>query len=378
MIPLSQDALRIINGPAVKVGVSVHLLDGQLNFVEDITSDLIDGEIEYNALADIHRSCNLILTRRLRWGVDLVKLTMHLADSKSTVSCPVGVFTLTSPVSSVDEVPQSYDVPGYDRLFFLRREVGDDYSIAAGVTYYDALTTVFQDAGLSGVLLSSRASDHTLPVTKTWPLVPQDEYDPDQNDTPVSWLRVVNDLLRAVNFRGVFVNNDGRYVCAPYQSPVSRAPSYTFSDSSRIPILGTKRSAHRDVWGVPNRWVAIASNPPEGVVPSTANGLIQVRNNVSDGITSQDMRDGLVWPITLKYEVASSSVLSDVVDRRVESDTQTVTRFDPVVSFPFPFTEHVDVFNYSDSSLGVSSKVQVSSYRLPLSGEDMEWVWTQV
>lgn len=363
----------LLGAPAVSVDYGCEVLAPDLTVRDDLGADFAGGTVERSMGADVHGTCSLALARALVWGVDLVRPYMVLSGGRTSARWNTGVYCLTTPKRVIGSTPETYDVTGYDRLYLLNRQVAADYTVAAGTGYLAAVRQAFTDAGLTGVLVDSTAEAATLPAAKTWPLV-RVSTNPDDTNTPVTWLRVVNDLLTAINYRGVWADQDGQFRCEPYADPTSRAVEWTFDtgDLRGVPI-GLERALTEDVWATPNRWVFIASNPPEGVTPSVGNGLVYQVDNASDGPTSQQAR-GLVWPATYTYEAASAATLKGLGDRRVAADRRLTSTFDVTVG-AFPGAGHADVYLYRDPAAGGDRRVQLSKYSMPLDGSDMSMTW---
>lgn len=371
----------LLHGALDDVSAGCEVLSSDLTFAEDISDDLVGGRVARNMASTIHGTVTLSLSRRLTWGVDLVRPYMVLTGSGVTARFNLGVFALTTPLSVIGEDPQTYEVQGYDRLYLLSRQVGATYTasklLGDGITprtYRQALLDVFAAAGLTGVLIEGSAADSTLPQDRTWALVGDNQADPDQTSTPVTYLRIVNDLLRAISFRAVWVDEDGRFRCGVYQDPGVRPSEFTFdADDILEGIVGEDRTVSEDVWAIPNRWVFRWTNPPEGT--ATAD-LTYERLNQSDGPTSIDSR-GLTWTSVVDYEAASRAALVSLGDNRVASDRRKAAAF-KLTTGPFPCAGHADVFTYSDAAAGVSSKVQAESWDMPLDGSDVQWTWKAV
>jgi hypothetical protein len=374
----------LLTSPALEVAAGCELLNANLTVREDISNDLAGGRISYNLYWRIHRACDLSLSRSLTWGVDLVRPFMVLTDGLTGVSARwnVGVFALTTPDRRVGETPETYDVQGYDRLYLLDRQVGDSYEIAGGVEYLKAVRDTIAAAGLSGVLLDGSAAGVTLPRAMTWPLVS------DGGDSePVTWLRVVNDLLTAINYRAVWADQDGLFRSGPYVEPTARPVEWTFdADDVTSGIVGEDRSVLEDVWATPNRWLFVRSNLPGDPPPEPTDGAgVYTVNNV-DGtvlglstpasvLTSQNAR-GLVWPRTFDYDAASQAALVALGDRRVASDLRSATKYD-LTTGPFPGAGHADIYRYTDAAVG-SRKVQAAQWEFDLAGSDVRWLWEAV
>lgn len=367
------EVITHLQASGLQVDAGCELLTLDLTVVEDISADLEAASVGWQLDRAIHETCSLRLARELVWGVDLVRLYQTLTVGGVALRFDAGVFCLTTPVTPLGQDLPTWEVSGFNRLYLLDRQVGDDFFIAAGTTYRAALLAVFAAAGLTGILIDGSAADSTLPVDRTWPLVPRST-DPDQTDTPVTWLRIANDLLRAINFRSVWCDELGRYRCQAYAPPSERPIEYVFDAGDEFhTIVGVDRESEQDVWATPNRWVAIASNPPEGVVPDELNGLVQVRENLTDGPTSQAAR-GLVWPSVLAYEAADAATLAGLVDRRVALD-KAVTQRLRLSTGPFPCGGHADIYSLTDAELGGTVRVQAVERELDLFGSDPTHIW---
>ena len=365
----------LLEAGSIKVDFGADLLNLSLGFVNDLSPDLVGGSVGRNCYGTVHGFCTLQISRVLTWGVDLVRPYMILSSGTTVARWNLGVYVLTTPQRTVGETPETYEVQGYDRLMLLKREVGADYTVAAGVTYRAAILAVFTAAGLSGVLIDGSAADVTLPAARSWLLV-GDSTNPDQTTTPVTWLRIVNDLLNAINFRSVWADQDGQFRCGEYQDPTVRAPEYVFDADSTLTILGEDRTITEDVWATPNRWVFRQTNRASGSpTPSEGDGIYTLTNQ-SDGPTSVNGR-GLTWAAVIDYEAASHAKLVSLGDRRVASDRRVTTTL-KVSTGPFPGAGHFDVFTYADLAAGGTRKVQATSWRMPLDGGNVEWEWEAV
>lgn len=364
----------LLTAPTLVVSAGCDLMNPDLSFAADISDDLAGGRVERNLFATIHGTCSLKLSRRLAWGVDLVRPFQVLTDGHVTARFDLGVFCMTTPVLNVGDSVPMFDVQGYDRLMLLDRQVGADYTIAAAVTYRKALLDVFTAAGLTGVLIDGAAADDTLPVARSWPLIPNRAADPDQTDSPVTWLRIVNDLLRAINFRSVWCDERGRFRCQGYQLPSARPPEFTFdADGLLHGAVGEDRTVSEDVWRTPNRWVFRWTNAPEGT--ATANLSYTYNLPASDPMSAASR--GLVWTSVVDYEAASRAKLVEIGDRRVQSDRTVTTRYTVSVG-PFPVVGHADIYTYRDLAAAADRKVQAVTYTVDLLGADTEMTWEAV
>jgi hypothetical protein len=277
------------------------------------------------------------------------------------------VFCLTTPDRELGETPATFSAQGYDRLYLLNRPVGFTYAANEGQSYLDAVRTVFIAAGLTGYLLDSAAADKVLPSTQVWPLIS------DKGVGTVTWLSIINDLFAAINYRGVWADENGLFRGTPYVNPKDRAPEFTFDSGTRT-VLGTKRTQTKDVWSVPNRWVFVQQNLDPETTPTEGAG-IYTYNNYAEGPTSQIVR-GRVWPSVVQLDAADQATLVAQGDQRVSADL-SVTETRKVTTSPFPAVGHADVAIHDDPILGVS-KVQLMQWDLDLGGADTQMTFSVV
>ncbi len=378
MQPLARDGLTaaqvtaLLHSDDLTVSAGLELLKPNLTVAEDISDDLEGGSVALNLNATIHRTCTLRITRPLLWGIDLVRPYMVLAAEGNAVRFNVGVFSLTTPERRVGETPETYEVTGADRLLLLNRQIGATYTVTAGTTYRAALEAVFTASGLTGALIEGAAADSTVPKDRVWPLIGETT-DPDNDNTPVTYLRVVNDLLRAINFRAVFADADGVFRCSGYQEPTVRPVEFQFDADSLDTPLEEDRTVTQDVWAVPNRWVFRWTNAPD---LTAAADLVYEFNLPNSDPMSRASR-GLTWTSVVDYEAASRAKLVELGDRRVATDRRVQAQYDVTVG-PFPCAGHADVYLYSDAAAGVLAKVQCVSWDLDLLGEGTTMRWEAV
>ena len=204
----------LLLAPAITVSAGLERLNASLVVQEDISDDLMGGQVERVMNATVHGTCKLDISRALAWGLDLVRPYMTLTDGKITARFNLGVFSLTTPERAVAWTPETYACSGFDRLYLLHRPVGDSYAVTAGTGYLAAVRSAVTAAGLSGVNLDGTAEAKTLPSDMTWPLVKSTATTTSTSTGSsasstatgaTTWLNIVNELLGAISYRGLWV-----------------------------------------------------------------------------------------------------------------------------------------------------------------------------
>lgn len=355
----------LLTADAVEVSAGLELLDTTDTVVSDISDSLAGGEVSRSNYAAVHGTCRLQVEQALQWGRDRVRPYMVLSSGGVSARFNLGVFVLTTPDSQLGDSVVVYDVTGYDKLYLLQSPVGDTYTVAAGASYLQAVKDAIAAAGAgSNVNLDSTKSGATLPAAMVWPL---------SSEKQATWLQVVNDLLAAVGYRGVWCDQDGYFRSEPYLAPVNRAVEWTFDLSSAANVVAEDRKVTADVWATPNWWRFIRNGLT--TAPAEGSGQYTVINQ-SSGITSIDSRGRTVRKVVF-LDAADQASLVTQGDRIVTQDKQVSA----TVAFstgPFPIAGHFDVATYADAANGGSWKVQAREWRQPLDGGDVSWTWERV
>jgi len=360
----------LLVAPDLSVDFGVELLSPSLALLEDISADVSGGSVKRDMLANVHGTVDLMISRALAWGRDRVRPYMLLSSATAGVTSArfnAGVYVLTSPKRPIGETPTTYSVTGFDLLHLLQSSVGDTYVATAGTTYLTAISAVLTASGVGGVVLMDGTLGATvLPADRVWALTDSD---------PATWLRVVNDLLAEISYRGLWVDQDGAFRSEPYRDPSVRAVEWVFDVANqRTNIIGQPRTETADVWSAPNRWRFVRKAMT--VKPVESAGIYTVTNQ-SSGSSCVDSVGRLVKAPTAYLDAADQASLVAQGDQTVASDKSS-TRLIELTTGPFPIASHFDVAMLLDPDLGAPVKVQARSWSMYLSGADVQWVWEVV
>lgn len=359
----AQIAALLVAGD-LEVDFGAEVLDASLAYVGDLTPDLSDAKVSRDMLADIHGTCELTISRELAWGRDRVRLFMlvsSLTCGLVWVRFNLGVFLCTTPVLPLGEDPPTFVVSGFDQVMLLQGNIGDSYAVAGGANVLAAVRAAITAAGVvAPVLLDSTASTKTLVTAMTWPQT--------SSDNP-TWLGVINDLLAAVGYRGVWCDQDGAFRSGPYVLPADR-PSEWRLDVGNMDtgIVADARTVTADVWGAPNSWKFVMN----GLDASPVNGVSSYSPTNPDVGASSIASLGRVVQGPVQYLDAVDFASLQVQGDRIKAAAMRVTEVLTLKMSPFPAAWHSDRYTYSDAALGADREVVCRSWSLPLTGEDMD------
>jgi len=355
----------LLTAPRVEVSAGLELLDSSNVLVEDISDQLVSGEVSRQNFADVHGSCRLVIERELAWGKDRVRPYMTLANGGISARFNVGVFVLTTPDSTRGDSVDEFTVSGFDLLHLLQAPVGDTYVATSGTTVLAAVQAALTASGAGmALLLDGTLQATTLPDTLVWALT---------DSNPASWLSIINDLLATISYRGLWMDQDGIARSGPYANPSTRPVEWTFDTADiSTDLVGESRSLKSDVWAAKNWWrfvrKGMTAQPVEGA------GIYTV-TNASTGRTSVAALGREVRAAVKFLDAADQTTLVAQGDRIV-ADDQAVSRTFTINVDPFPAAGHFDVVQFNDA--GDSDKCQVNSWTLPLDGTQGRWVLESV
>lgn len=298
------------------------------------------GSISEDALADVHRSCTLTLWRPdVVWATDSIRVWWRVTMPDGGIAeWPLGTFALSAPeYSGTGEV----SVAGFDHGIRLRDDcVTTRHTLAAGAVY-----TVAVAALLTGYTTRITASTATLPVAREWPPGTQKH-------------TIINDLLSAINYEGLWFDGRGVAVSRPYRPPNERPVDATYGDSTAPIVVRDSWRVARDTDAVPNRWIGVVSTPDRAPLVST------VTNTDPASPTSTVARGGRIVAVTQECDAVDQATLDAIVLRwsREASAYEHVT----VDTLTVPVHEHRDMVGLVIPDLGIHDRYTQTGWTVPL------------
>jgi hypothetical protein len=356
------------------------LLDTSDNFVADLTDYLRPGgQVARDCNADIQGQCSLTISAKLVWGKDRIRpyvLCGAPSLGLSNVRFNLGIFVATSPDEILGDVEaftnapmKNYAVTGYDKMYFLSLPIGDSVQIFTGASPLTNIASLISAATNADpkVVLDQSAAGMVLQNDLTYPL----------SGTAVRYIDVINDLLVAINYGPLWVDQDGYYRAGPLVSPANLTAEWTFTVQDIYNnLVADPRTRISDTFAVPNWWRFIqnggASAPTEGSGQYTF-------TDTSGGFTSYPSRGYYVRKI-VSLSTVDQTTLVQVAQQQILLDMNVAETWD-VPSGPLPHSGQFDIVNYTDKDIdgGASfRKCQVQNWTFYLDGTEMDRVMDTV
>lgn len=326
-------------------------LDELNNYVEPCEW-VVSGSVANNSLADIKRTATFRVLDRsgINYLKDRIRPWARLAmPDGGFVEWPLGVFLLATPTRDMNDARVvARDVDAYDQLLVLTQDkVGDRYSIAAGTLYTTAIATLV--FGLASAIVPSTL---VMPVAMEW-------------EPGTTKLRILNDLLAAINYESAWFNEQGTLICRPYLSPTTRPVEYTYSADEGSVITGGVGQT-LDLFDVPNKWVLVVSEADRAPLTSTITNTSPTSptSTVSRGRTIVDFRNG---------EDAADQTTLDAKAARYAFEASQVYESVKFTTLAMPMHSNADVIGLNLPGLAIDAKYSEQSWSLDLEpGAKME------
>lgn len=320
------------------------LMDSTNTVIGNVTDYVISSSLDMSSLADINRTAKFVVVDDgiIDFSIDRIQPWCHFVGA-DTAGWPLGVFLLSSGAQYTNEIGTVLrNVDGYDAGLVLTQDVdggplgvaGQRYTIQAGVNYTTAIKALLDAYATSGVPTNNVAvSSKVLLTAKDW-----------EPGTPTS--KIIGDLLSAINYYGLYFDENGVAIAQPYTAPADRASSYTYT-ADRTSIMFEDVNRQLDLFDIPNKWVRVVSDPDRPPLsssytntdPTSLTSTVARGRTIVDFATSADAPD----QTTLDFQVFSLAVEASQIYETFEFDTA----LNPLHSFS-------DVYTITFPDLGVS------------------------
>lgn len=364
---VAQVEALIRDHPSPVVDAGLERLDMNLDVLEDLSADMTGGAVERSSFADIHGHFQCGFSRELDWGNTVVRPYYTMSDGLITVRFNLGAYIATSPRLTIEQEPDVQDLIGYDILQLLSDTTGEVYVVDAGADYLVSVEEILIARGYTKYVIDQRAAGQTLTSPRVWAL-----------DENIKWINVVNDLLAAIGYRGIYSDWNGYLRAEPYLTPADRSNEWVYTAVGDTSMIAPKRSVDRDFYEAPNRWVGVRSNDVEGAQPVEGAGIYTLVNEF-EGPTSVTSRNGRTFTRYLSFEAADQAALVTQVEAAADADKMLSTKI-ALSTQPNPLHWHFDRVLLDDPKInnGVPLDCQVTKWTLPFNGDDMDQEWTAV
>jgi hypothetical protein len=248
----------------VVTGYRFELLDGNDDLVDELQT-VEGGGLDWSAFTAIKGSGTLDVvddgTPR-DWLNLRIRPVVLLQGYGLTTEVPCGIFIPAAPKESWNGSTRRWGLELLDKLSILDQDIVTDengdpvfYVAPVGANIVELVVNLIQGVGEATPAIEPDSP--SLAASQVWEV-----------GTPV--LKIVNDLLEIGGFTSLYLDPAGNYRIARYLSPGQRDPIY----SAQAPFVVGPRSVldpewerDRDVYSIPNRYVAIGMGSGDEEAP---------------------------------------------------------------------------------------------------------------
>lgn len=311
-------------------------------------SGVWSASVDHSAFAEIKRTAHLQVNNdpEVDYVSERVKPYMQLQMPDGIwLSWPLGLFVMSSPTRrSHTQGEDLRQISAYDQTVLLsENKVGDRYIVPKGTNVVDHVAQILRDVGVAQV--NAVHSDKVLPSDREW-----------EPGTPL--LKIVNELLAAINYLGLWFDSHGAARLQPYVAPEEGKVGEEYLDNEKS-ILFPQITSSLDLFDVPNHWVLVVSEPDREPLRAeyTNTNPDSPTSTVSRGITVTDFRttDQSVDQPTLDAAVRRLAVEASQVYEKVTLETRLM-----------PHHEHLETIRVRARSLDVFDDYQEVAWKMEL------------
>lgn len=307
------------------------------------------GRVAMNSLAEIKRTAAFNITEQegqdIDWLNDRIRPVFCLQMPDGWAEWPLGVFLLSSPTRKDVNKKIKREIEAYDSSLILKEDKFiDRYFLAAGTKYTVAINEILNGAGIWKINIIDHPG--TLAVDKEF-------------EIGTTKLFAINELLTAINYTSLWVDENGYFVAQPYVLPSDREVEYEYRTND-LSIIHPGSTEELDLFAVPNQWVRYISDPDRGTVLRSV-----YTNELSTSKTSTISRGRTIVDINSVDDIFDQATLDDYTKRLAYNASQVYGRFDFSTAL-MPHHSYYNCLFVEHTDFGVSSKYMESSWSMDL------------
>jgi len=218
----------------------------------DIKIGTLDGmtkaTVSYGEFRVIKRSASFSLSEYLQRNINFMNeqiqpwFVLHMPDG-GRVEWSLGIFSMKSPKRNARGRITKRDIGAYDKTLILDEDVFTErFFIDAGTNYVAVITRILNEAGITKVDITE--SPLELPNSR-------------EITIGTKKLHAVNDLLRAISYTSITVDEAGFMRSGPYIEPARRPVTKVYS-ADRDSIILPDITESLDIAGRPNVFTRVS------------------------------------------------------------------------------------------------------------------------
>lgn len=302
------------------------------------------GEITWVSNAQVRAGGKITIEQdaanEINWLKRRIKVVMHIKDLDSF---PLGVFIPSAPSEVWSQTGLTLDVELLDKSSVLAQDaVQHTYSLAAGTNVTDTVRSLIASTGERAGSITD--SNETLADAMTW-------------EPGTSKLEIVNDMLEAAGFFGLFADGNGAFRVERQRPAKDRPVRHRFLDDENVIYLADF-SYDKDLYAVPNKVVLIGQGTAETEAP-----VAIATNQNPDSPFSYQQRGRWIVDVQTGIEATTQANLEARAERRLaqlSSPTGTIN----IDHAPLPWLDVTDVVQFRRNKADINVKAVITQTQI--------------
>ncbi len=286
--------------------VYVESLAGEVTQLDKVES----GSLDWSAFRDVRSGGEITVMNppSVDWLSAKVRVTYLHNVTGAVVEVPLGVYLVTAVSEKITETAFVATLTLQDLGVVLVEDVTDEaVSYPVGTVVTDAVKAEIS-AAYPGCMLAVTDSSSTLPVGMAWPAA-------------TARIKIINELLAAVNYFSVWVDELGVFRAQPYMPPGQRPTGWEFAPGE-CSVISSKIDMERDLHSVANKVVLVSttSNDPNSGFVSV------VKDEDPESPYSYPSRGRWVAKVKTGVQAANQAVLDSLAQREMSEARELVRK----------------------------------------------------
>ena len=337
---------------------TAHLLD-RTDFEKGELGMVRGGSLSWSAFRSVPGDGSLEVTLDdelpIDWLSDRIRITHHNDDDGEERERPFGIWLIAAPERQHKGDVTHVTIKLSDKTDLLNSPAGQWVTVPAGAVVTERVAAII--AAQAGETAALTSSPSTLTHALTWK--PED-----------TWLTVVNDLLRAINYATLWADGTGRLRVEPYVAPGDRQTAATYGFEGEQLHMRTEWSDELPLWDVPTGF-AVYTEGDETTPGMSARADLPASHPLSAAARGREVVR------VESVEATSLSVLQGIAQRRLDDQMSVVRR--ATITHPVDDTQLNDAIEHAPARFrGAVVDRQVSLAIGAVVSDSVRHIWTDM
>lgn len=332
---------------------------------EDVTDRLILREsfIARDATAKVDGQATFVFddVSDIDFGRQLLAPSITITDDTGRypeLTWRMGNWVPQTPSRSLQN-PEKVRVECYDTVSLLNTQIEGNIEIPPGRNIASAITDILIRHGMVG--LAGVVDEARDPLRIGWEMSGYGQWSYLQD---ITYLDVINQLLEASSFVGMFTNRFGELSSYEWQPVETKSPRWHFNSSHPDSYIGQNTMLETPIDQIPNVWIAVntALDSPQVIEP--------IRRTLGEGSLSPysiSNRGGRRNVRVLKIDVATTADLERALDEIIAEDLSRIERVRISTKAPLPHLWQSDRVRVTIPEFDLYRRLGICrEWRLPL------------